>query len=149
MAEASAERKVPEHFRVEEEQHGLYKQWADPAVKEEATFPGMPSMFMYAAALGHALHLAREMRNPKVPVFRWTALAQDSDIPVLEAIAVQESKDLTVMDRPDEVMEIAQRCATGGVDHLRTILTGSRERNLQALAKAALEFSGGGAPEAE
>lgn len=147
MAEEATERRVREHFQVEDAQHPLYKQWADPPNKEDAVFPGMPSLFMYAAALGHALGLAREMRNPKTPVFRWTALSTDLDIPVLEAIAVAESNDVSVLDRQNEVMEIAQRCATGGIDHLRTILTGSRERNLQALAMAALEFEASEAKE--
>jgi hypothetical protein len=139
------ESKVREHFQVEGDHHPLYKQWADPPNKAEALFGGMPSMFMFCAALGHSLGMRREMKNPKIPVFRWTALAAD-DTPLLEAIAVKETGSLEVLDHLDQVMEIAQECATAGVDLLRTELTGSRERNLRALATLTLEHGASAVP---
>lgn len=66
------------------------------------------------------------------------------DLPVLESIAVEETGDLAVLADPYTVMQVAQECAAGAVDLLRSELTGTRERNLLKLAKLTLTYSASG-----
>src|SRR5687768_6230099 len=132
----AAERKAPEHFSVETAQHDLFRQWGgDRESKDEAIFPGMTAMFVCAATLGHAAKRRRPLKGTKVNLFRWSQLSSDYDLPILESLAVAESGEIETLADPYRVMQIAQECATGGVDLLRAELTGSRERNLQTLAR--------------
>ena len=141
--------KVREHLNVEEEQHALFKQWADSANRESQLFPSMTSMFIYAVSLGFAAGSIRPIKGRRVDVIRWLQLSDQIDIPVIEAVAVAHTGDIEVLGDRERILEIAEHCATGGVDILRMQLIGNRERNLETLAKLALEYGSVAGPKSQ
>jgi hypothetical protein len=133
-------RRQREHINVEEGQHELYRKWADSTRKDEQLFVNMPAMFVFCAALGQASSKRRVMSGRKVDVFRWNQFSEQLDVPIVEAICVAESGGFEVLEDRSILLDLAEECATGGADLLRQELTGSRERNLEALAKLAIDF---------
>lgn len=125
---------------VEVDHHDLYRKWTIEGKGGEQLFPNMPAMFVYAAALGQAMGVSRPLRK-KVYVFKWVSFSDQEDVPILEALAVAKTNDLTVLESRNRILDIAEEYATGGVDLLRQELTASRERNLERLAKLSLEIA--------
>jgi hypothetical protein len=140
--EGAGARKQREHINVEAAQHDLYRRWADSTRKADQLFVNMPAMFVFCAALGHAARTSRPLSGRKVDVFRWNQFSDQLDVPVLEAIAVSDSGDLSVLQDRGQIISTTETYATAGVDILRRELTGTRERSLETLAKMAVEFSG-------
>jgi hypothetical protein len=144
MAEtrSATPRQAPEHFSIEQAQHELFRQWGgDRDTKEDALFPGMTAMFVFCASLGHVSSVRRPLKGKKTILFRWSQLSADTDLPLLESIAIEQTGNMEVAADPYEIMQIAQECAAGGVDLLRSKLLGNREKNLLALGALTLELT--------
>lgn len=141
----ATETRARDAVNVEVDHHDLYRKWTIESKGAEGRggeqlFPNMPAMFVFAAALGQAMGVTRPLKK-KVYVFKWVSFSEQEDVPILEALAVANTNDLTVLDNRTKILDIAEEYATGGVDLLRQELTASREKNLERLAKLALEVA--------
>ena len=138
--DAASDPRARDAVNVDTDQHDLYRKWTIEGTSGEQLFPNMPAMFVYAASLGQAMGASRPLRK-KVYVFKWVSFSEQEDVPILEALAVAKTEDLAVLEDRTRILEIAEEYATGGVDILRQELTYSREKNLERLAKLALEVA--------
>lgn len=135
-----AEARNRDAVNIDFDHHDLYRKWTIEGTGKEQLFPNMPAMFVYAASLGQAMGASRPLRK-KVYVFKWVSFSEQEDVPILEALAVAKTQDLTVLEDRNRILGIAEEYATGGIDILRQDLTYSREKNLERLAKLALEVA--------
>ncbi len=88
----------------------------------EAPFKTMKDMFMWATCLGVKLGLRRPLTTKRVSIFRWAQFDPQIDIPLLKAIAIKDSGDMSILLRRNDILTVAEEYANAGIYELRASL---------------------------
>lgn len=119
-----------DRFYVQLDKHGLFQAWG----KDDATapLPTLKDAFVFAASVGWS----QQRRQPLIKrqhVGFWRSF-DSRDVALLQAIAIAEVGDPSIVARQGEVIAIAEEYANGGIDLLLGYDRSDRERTLVALA---------------
>jgi dnd system-associated protein 4 len=131
MVEPRTEVGERDRFYVQRDKHPLFQRLSQG---EDAPFKTMKDVWVLAAALG--LHLGRrsQLRGGTQHVGFWHYLSTQEDIPVLQAVALAEEGDVTVLADRSRVIKIAEEYANGGIDLLVDATRADRDSTLISLA---------------
>jgi dnd system-associated protein 4 len=121
---------------IEESSHEFYKELTEGSDPETVPFRTMKEMFMWAAALGYATGERVPITGKRVLIFRWAQFSSQEDIPIVKAIAIASSNDLSVVSRQDEMLTIVEEFANRGVQELRAAVISGATQPLWALVEA-------------
>lgn len=140
MPETSSQR---DGFAIDESTHDIYRKLAkekdiassQAEAEEQNTkktikdsdslsvpFSTMKDVFMWAACIGFQLGMRKEIVGKRRMIFRWAQFSQQTDIPILKAIAIADRGDVSVLLNPNEMMKIAEEYANAGIRELRSIV---------------------------
>jgi len=86
-----------------------------------APFRTMKDLFLLAACRGYQLGERRPLEARESPI-HWEVLSEQVDIPILKALAIAATGDITVLLRPDEIARIAEEYANTGIRDLHYVL---------------------------
>ncbi len=111
-----------ETFSIDEAAHDIYKQLTEGNNILEAPFKTMQDVFMWAVCLGVKLGIRRPLTAKKVTIFRWAQFDSQIDIPLLKAIAITDSGDVSILLRRNDILTIAEEYANAGIYELRASL---------------------------
>jgi dnd system-associated protein 4 len=82
----------------------------------------MKDVFMFATCLGVKLKIARPLTSKKLTIFRWAQFDSQTDLPLLKAIAIVDTNDVSVLLRRNDILTIAEEYANAGIYELRASL---------------------------
>src|SRR6266487_1976007 len=111
-----------ETVAIDEAAHEIYKQLTDGNNPLEVPFKTMKDVFMFATCLGVKLGIRRSLNSKKLTVFRWAQFDSQTDIPLLKAIAIAETNDVSVLLRRNDILTISEEYANAGIYELRASL---------------------------
>lgn len=111
-----------ETVAIDEAAHEIYKQLTEGSNPLDAPFRTMKDLFMFATCLGVKLGIRRSLNSKKLTVFRWAQFDSQTDIPLLKAIAIAETDDVSVLLRRNDILTIAEEYANAGIYELRASL---------------------------
>lgn len=104
---------------IDESVHEIYKRLTEGTDPVDIPFRTMKDMFMWAACLGRRLGERRPLTGKRVTVFRWAQFTPQTDMPLLKALAIADSKNVNVMLSQDEILATAEEYANAGIHELR------------------------------
>jgi len=107
---------------IDEATHEIYKQLTEGSNLLESPFKTMKDVFMWAVCLGVKLGMRRPLTAKKVTIFRWAQFDSQIDIPLLKAIAITDSSDVSILLRRNDVLTAAEEYANAGIYELRASL---------------------------
>jgi dnd system-associated protein 4 len=120
MPETAGERGVErDRVSIDPQVHELYRSLTEGNDIEAAPFRTMKDVFMLAACLGFQRGERRKLSR-RQQVFRWEQFSQQTDVPVLKALAIADAKDIKVLLRLDQILTVAEEYANSGIHDLRT-----------------------------
>lgn len=136
--------KGSDRVSIELEVHDIYRDLVERSGQsiENAPFLLMKDVFMWATALGYKLGEKRALAPGKTQPFRWSQLSQDTDVPMLKAIALADSNDVEVILHEDRILRIAEEYANAGIRVLKQALLDRPGRalwNLTDLARSGVD----------
>ena len=136
MAETRTEATDRDRFYVQKDKHHLFQQLSQG---DDAPFKTMKDVWVLAAAMG--VHIGRRapLKGGTQHVGFWHYLTTQEDIPVLQAIAVAEEGDVTVLGDRSKVIKIAEQYANGGIDLLVDATRADRDSTLISLASLVIK----------
>jgi len=111
-----------ETVAIDEAAHEIYKQLTESNNMLEAPFKTMKDVFMWAVCLGVKLGIRRPLTAKKVTIFRWAQFDSQIDIPLLKAIAITDSGDVSILLRRNDVLTTAEEYANAGIYEFRASL---------------------------
>ncbi len=104
---------------VDDSIHEIYKQLTEGNNILTTPFRTMKDVFMWALCLGVQKGQRRALTGKKVTVFRWAQFDSQTDIPLLKAIAIAESGDVSILLKRNDILTLAEEYANGGIYDLR------------------------------
>jgi dnd system-associated protein 4 len=107
---------------IDEAVHDIYKQLTEGNDPVVVPFRTMKDVFMWAACLGHQIGERRPLIGKRVTIFRWAQFTPQTDVHLLKALAIADSRDVNVLLSQDEILTIAEEYANAGIHELRTSL---------------------------
>lgn len=112
-----------ETVAIDEVAHEIYKEltFTEGSNIIDAPFKTMKDIFMFATCLGVKLGVRRQLTRKK-DIFRWAQFDSQTDIPLLKAIAIADTNDVSVLLRRNEILTIAEEYANAGIYELRASL---------------------------
>lgn len=131
MAEPRNETTDRDRFYVQKDKHHLFQRLSQG---DEAPFKTMKDVWVLAAAMGVHVGRRAQLRGGTQHVGFWHYLSTQEDIPVLQAIAVADEGDVTVLGDRSKVIKIAEEYANGGIDLLIDATRADRDSTLISLA---------------
>ena len=131
MAEAVIAR---DNVFIEDSVHTLYKELTDGTDLVSSPFRTMKEMFMWAATLGFSLGERRPLQGKKVMVFRWAQFSPQVDVPIIKAMAIAGSNDLSILARQDDMLIATEEYANRGILALRAAIANDTTQPLWLLA---------------
>jgi len=137
-AAAPAERKQTDRFYVQKSKHRLFQELSS---RETGPLEQMKDVFLLAAAVGYRKGLRRPIEEERQHVGFWHYFSEARDVPLLQCIAIAETKDVAVMGDRNTIVEIAQEYANGGIDLLADMLHEDRDATLVAMATEMLDMA--------
>lgn len=109
---------------IDEAAHEIYKQLTEGNNSLTVPFRTMKDVFMWAVCLGVQQGKTKPLTSKKVTVFRWAQFDSQTDIPLLKAIAIGDSGDVSILLKKNEILNIAEEYANAGIYDLRDSLLG-------------------------
>ncbi len=82
-------------------------------------FSTMKDVFIWAACIGFQSGRRKPITGKRRLIFRWAQCTPQVDVPILKAIAIAESSDVSVLLNTNEIMTIAEEYANAGIYELR------------------------------
>ncbi|MEM9955637.1 MAG: hypothetical protein AAF846_28805 [Chloroflexota bacterium] len=82
-------------------------------------FRTMKDVFVLAACIGFEKGIRRPLEGGKHQPFHYAQLSEPVDIPLLKAIAIATTDDITTLADLDEVVAIAEEFANEGINDIR------------------------------
>lgn len=104
---------------IDESVHDIYKQLTEGTDPVAAPFRTMKDVFMWAAVLGYQNGKRRSITGKKVTIFRWAQFSEQTDIPLIESLAIAESKDVKVLLSQEYLITIVEEYANVGIHQLK------------------------------
>jgi dnd system-associated protein 4 len=135
---ASTEKKQTDRFYVQKSKHRLFQELS---ARETGPLEQMKDVFLLAAAVGYRKGLRRPLEDERQHVGFWHYFSEARDIPLLQCIAIAETKDVAVMGDRNTIVEIAQEYANGGIDLLAEMLHEDRDATLVSMATELLDMA--------
>lgn len=120
-----------DRFYVQKDKHHLFQRLSQG---EDAPFKTMKDVWVLAAAMGAHVGRRAQIRGGTQHVGFWHYLSAQEDIPALQAIAVAEEGDVTILGDRSKVIKIAEEYANGGIDLLIDATRADRDSTLISLA---------------
>lgn len=104
----------------------IYDELVSRAAKnaEDYPFASKKDLFMLAACVGAQSNRYKELTGNTIQIFDGATFKQDTDVPILAALAYQREQDLEVLFDPRKIVNIAQAWANGGIQILHHQLIG-------------------------
>lgn len=137
-AAGTTEKKQTDRFYVQKSKHRLFQELS---ARESGPLEQMKDVFLLAAAVGYRKGLRRPLEEDKQHVGFWHYFSEARDVPLLQCIAIAETKDVAVMGDRNTIVEIAQEYANGGIDLLADMLHEDRDATLVAMATELLDMA--------
>ena len=137
-ARPSAEKKQTDRFYVQKSKHRLFQQLS---ARDSGPLEQMKDVFLLAAAVGYRKGLRRPIEDERQHVGFWHYFSEARDVPLLQCIAIAETRDVAVMGDRNTIVEIAQEYANGGIDLLADMMHEDRDATLVAMATAILDMT--------
>lgn len=101
---------------------------------EEAPFETNKDIFMYAACLGYQNKLKKKLPAGKKNTIRKEVFTE-SDLAILQAIAIANFGDITILENWGEIMTIAEEYAHAGIIQMKELLLDQSGRPLWNLVE--------------
>ena len=74
---------------------------------------------MWAVCLGVQQGKKKSLTSKKLTVFRWAQFDQQTDIPLLKAVAIADSGDISILLKRNDILSVAEEYANAGIYDLR------------------------------
>lgn len=104
---------------IEASNREIYEQLSkDSKNPGQSPFATMKDVFMMAACLGFNMGVRRPLKTRHQP-FHYTVFSEQTDIPILKAIAICDTGKIDVISNFDEVVSIAEEYANAGIHELK------------------------------
>ncbi len=114
-----------ETIAIDENVHEIYKQLTEGNYVQSVPFRTMKDVFMWAVCLGVQKNKRKSLTGKKIPIFRWAQFDTQIDIPLLKAIAIAESGDVSILLKRNEILALLEEYANAGIYDLHlSILEG-------------------------
>lgn len=126
-------------FVERNEVNPLYDELVSRAAQdaEDSPFATKKDLFMLAACVGAQREQFEEIptdKNKRIQIFDGETFRDDTDVPILAALAYQHTQDLDVLFEPSKIIRIAEGYAQGGIHIVyQQITTGTASRPLYNL----------------
>jgi dnd system-associated protein 4 len=133
MTDAASSRDT---IAIDEAVHEIYKQLTEGSDPVNVPFRTMKDVFMWAACLGYKISERRPLVGKRMVVFRWAQFTPQTDVPLLKALAVADTGDVSVLVSQDEILTIAEEYANAGIYELRGTVLGEYGQPLWNLVGA-------------
>lgn len=124
-----------DRIHIDESHHGLYKELTTEKENSFQPFKTMKDLFLFATLVGY-LRGEKIGLKKGIGIFSWAQFSAQEDLPVLRALAIAETGDVTVLASQDELLTIAEEYANGGITEIReqvAEMPGNRIANLVGL----------------
>ena len=99
---------------IDESHHELYKELTKEKEGLLEPFETMKDLFLFATLVGYRRG-ERISLEKKKEIFTWAQFSAQADVPVLRALAIAETRDVTVLANQDELLTIAEEYANEGI----------------------------------
>lgn len=138
------EERARDRFYVEKEKHPLFQTWGKD--DDTSAFPTLKDVFVFAAALGFRNKRRLPLKGNRQHVGFWRVFTSQEDVPVLQALAIAETGDPSVVADQGQVIRIAEEYANGGIDLLVELERFERDATVNAIASKVIGESGAHSP---
>lgn len=118
---------------IDESVHEIYRKLTDGNDPINTPFRTMKDVFLLAACFGYKNNTRRKIENKKIIIFRWAQFGIQIDIPIIKAIALASKGDLSVLLNQEEILEIIEEYANGGIVMLQDLVSGNYGQPLLCL----------------
>jgi dnd system-associated protein 4 len=115
--------------------HELYKQLTTGKSAEDSPFLTMKDLFMLAACTGFRMQQGKALGKREQP-FHYSVFTEAEDIPILKAIAIATTGDVSVLADPDQIVQIAEEYANAGINEIRAVVADNAGLPLWNLVEA-------------
>ena len=115
--------------------HDLYKQLTTGKSAEDSPFLTMKDLFMLAACTGFRIQQRKSLSKREQP-FHYSVFTEAEDIPILKAIAIATTGDVSVLADPDQIVQIAEEYANAGIGEIRAVVADNAGLPLWNLVEA-------------
>ncbi len=109
---------------IDEMAHEIYKQLTEGNNVLSMPFRTMKDVFMWACCLGAQQGKKQPLTSKKITVFRWAQFDAQTDVPLLKAIAIADSGDVSILLTRNDILTLAEEYANAGIYDLRDSLLG-------------------------
>jgi dnd system-associated protein 4 len=124
-----------ESIYIEEQWHSFFKQLTETNDPNAAPFRTMKDMFLWSASIGFQRRDRKPLNGKKTAIFRWAQFDPQIDVPLLKALAIADTGDVTVLQNLEQVLLIVQEYANAGISELQQTLLQEYGHPLQNLFK--------------
>ncbi|OQA22557.1 MAG: hypothetical protein BWY63_00772 [Chloroflexi bacterium ADurb.Bin360] len=107
---------------IDEAVHHIYKKLTEGTDPVATPFRTMKDVFMWATVLGYRNGGRRPITGKKLTIFRWAQFSTQTDLPLLKALAIANSRDVGVLLSQEDVLTIAEEYANAGIHNLWAIV---------------------------
>lgn len=124
-----------DRIHIDESHHDLYKELTTEREDAFQPFKTMKDLFLLATFVGYRRGERIRLEKRK-DIFAWARFSAQEDVPVLRALAITETGDVSVLANQDELLTIAEEYANGGIVEIReqvAEMPGNRIANLVGL----------------
>lgn len=124
----SEDGKRTNRIQIDDSVIDIYKAISDGSDSEMVPFTTMKEVFMVAAFLGYRSGARRRLSGGAKTTIRQEVFERDMDL--LKALAIADTKDVTVLQREGEILTIAEEYAHAGIHELQGNLLGQHGKPL-------------------
>jgi dnd system-associated protein 4 len=115
--------------------HDFYKQLTTGKNAEDSPFLTMKDLFMLATCIGFRMQQRKPFVKREQP-FHYSVFTEAEDIPILKAIAIATTGDVSVLADPDQIVQIAEEFANAGIGEIRAVVADNAGLPLWNLVEA-------------
>lgn len=105
---------------IETSVHEFYEQLTKGTNPHSTPFRTMKDLFMMAACAGFQMGQRRPLTGKKHQPFHYQQLSEQTDIPILKAIAIATTGDIQILTDLDSIVAIAEEYANAGILEIRS-----------------------------
>ena len=124
---------------IDEGVHDVYRRLTEGNDPVNAPFRTMKDVFMWAAVLGYKNRARRPVAGKRVTIFRWAQFSEQTDVPILRALAIADSGDVESLRGQDDILTIAEEYANAGIHALRASILDEHGQSLWNLVSVLRE----------
>ena len=125
-------------FRIDKEKIAKYREISETGIeKDEKSDPiiqTMKDVFLISAAIGLGAGRSKTLTSNQIHgPFKWHNLDDKDDIPLIQAMALATSKDLTILTSKERMRDLLEPYANWGFDELYRIVTNPGDRRVNVV----------------